>query len=82
MMTLDEIRDLVLSENMFANIEPECAPDTPLDLDSMSLIWLITRLEERYDIAIDYREVDLSHFSSIRAIHAFVSACLIQEAKP
>lgn len=47
--------------------------DEPLFLDSMSIVAMLSRIEEKYGLDIDYRELDLSHFHTIRAIESYLS---------
>ncbi|MFD2670778.1 hypothetical protein [Marinicrinis sediminis] len=67
-----QIRELVMQANLFETMEGELDDEELLHLDSMSLIWLITSLEEQFQIPIDYRTEDLSHFQSIQRIEQYV----------
>lgn len=53
--------------------------DASLYLDSMTIILIISRLEEKYGLDIDYRRLDLSHFDTIRTIQQYVSLLLQRE---
>lgn len=72
MNRLDEIRQMVTESDLFITLDQQIGPDDPIQFDSMSLIWLITKLEERYDIHIDYRTENLAHFESIASISKYV----------
>ena len=49
-------------------------PDETLDLDSLSLIQLVEELEEEFNILVGAADVVPAHFSSARAIAAFLGA--------
>jgi|GEM_PF-2617748 len=72
MVHIDDIKRKVLESSLFVSLDQELGVDEELNLDSMSLIWLISELEELYKISIDYRVVDLQHFRTIRTVHEFV----------
>ncbi|HEX3029075.1 MAG TPA: acyl carrier protein [Clostridia bacterium] len=74
-----EIRQIVIESNIFVDAEGQQVNDNdPLHLDSMSLMWLITGLEERFGIEINFREVDLRHFETVDSIQNYMES-LIKE---
>lgn len=74
-----EIRKIIIEANIFVDVEGQRVNDNdPLHLDSMSLMWLITGLEERFGIEINFREVDLRHFETIDSIQNYLDS-LIKE---
>ncbi|MCG7408930.1 hypothetical protein MH117_16045 [Paenibacillus sp. ACRRX] len=72
MNVLDEIRQMVTESDLFSSLDQEIGAHDPLHFDSMSLIWLITKLEERYAIQIDYRTEDLTNFESMHSISTYI----------
>ncbi|MCD1259614.1 hypothetical protein B5M42_012305 [Paenibacillus athensensis] len=72
MVHIDDIKRKVLESSLFVSLDQELGVDEELNLDSMSLMWLISELEELYRISIDYRVVDLQHFRTIRTVYEFV----------
>lgn len=74
-----EIRQIVIESNIFVDVEGQRVNDNdPLHLDSMSIMWLITGLEERFGIEINFREVDLRHFETVDSIQDYMES-LIKE---
>ena len=67
-----QVKSLVCESQLFAAIEHELDEDEELHWDSMSLIWFITSLEERFGLSIDYRIVSLDHFKTVRSISRFI----------
>lgn len=74
MIQAETIREIVLESELFTTIGADCGFDDALNLDSMSLIWLITELERRFAVEIDYRTLDLAHFNSINSIRDFMAS--------
>ncbi|WP_028545844.1 hypothetical protein [Paenibacillus taiwanensis] len=72
MNVLDEIRQMVTESDLFSSLDQELGADDPIHLDSMSLIWLITKIEERYSIQIDYRTENLAYFESMQSISTYI----------
>ncbi|MEC0244262.1 hypothetical protein P4H65_00325 [Paenibacillus chitinolyticus] len=72
MVHIADIKSIVIESGLFQTLDEQVESDMPLQLDSFSLIWLIEQLESRYRISIDYRTLDLEHFSTIRRIHQLV----------
>ncbi len=74
-----EIRQIVIESNIFVDVEGQRVNDNdPLHLDSMSIMWLIAGLEERFGIEINFREVDLRHFETVDSIQDYIES-LIKE---
>ena len=53
------------------------ADDTPLlgalpELDSMAVVAVITRLEERFAFVVDDDEIDGATFATVGALHRFI----------
>jgi acyl carrier protein len=74
----NEIRQMIIEAHIFVEAQEQINDKDPLFLDSMSLMWLITGLEERFGIDINFREVDLQHFETIDSIQNYVD-CLMRE---
>lgn len=79
MITANTILDVVIASELFTEVDPDSSFDTPLHLDSMSLIWLISALENRFAVEIDYRVLELTHFHSINSICNFINT-LVQSS--
>lgn len=67
-----QVKRLVKESQLFVEMKYEPDEDELLHWDSMSLIWLITSLEEIFVIELDYRTIDLEHFRTIRSISSLI----------
>lgn len=76
MISPDTIKQIVIDSELFTAVGCQCGFDDDLNLDSMSLIWLINELEKRFGIEIDYRDLDLNRFNTIRSIRDHVVSLL------
>lgn len=72
-----EIRQIIIEANIFVDAEGRQINDNdPLHLDSMSLMWLMAGLEERFGIEINFREVDLRHFETVNSIQNYIDSLI------
>ena len=76
MISSETIKRIVIDAEWFTAIGADCGLDDELNLDSMSLIWLINELEQTFEVEIDYRHLDLKRFNTIQAIRDHVVALL------
>jgi acyl carrier protein len=67
-----QVERLVKESQLFVEMKYEPGKDEVLHWDSMSLIWLITCLEETFKIELDYRTIDLEHFRTINSIRSLI----------
>jgi len=80
MISAQGIREILSNNQLYTEITSDLGLDDELNLDSMSLIWLIDILEKTYGLEIDYRIVDLSHFKTINTLRDFMET-LLQETE-
>jgi D-alanine--poly(phosphoribitol) ligase subunit 2 len=77
---LVEIRT-IFSDVLFRKVD---SPDTDLletgVLDSVCLVDLLLTLEQRFGLSVDFEDLDLESFRSIRKIAAFVSISIEKDA--
>ena len=71
---LNEVLDLS-SSNIELKADSALLGALP-EFDSMSIVYILTALEERYDIAINDDEIDASIFESVSDLTEFVKGKL------
>lgn len=67
-----QVKELVKECQLFDPIERDLLDDEQLHWDSMSLMWFIMSLEKNFEIQLDYRTVNLDHFSTIEKIDLLI----------
>lgn len=77
--TLAEVKDLLVETLAIQDRAAGLTADTPLldhlpELDSMAVVELLVRLEERFDIQIDDSAVSGEVFGSLGSLAAFVDS--------
>lgn len=72
MIDIDTVRDLV-SECLEMGIPMEIDYDTPIVVDSFSMVWVRHLLEQRHGIEISPDREALASFSSVRGIHGYLA---------
>ncbi|WP_405775476.1 acyl carrier protein [Streptomyces sp. NBC_01390] len=81
MITLENVQDIVAEcmrmQDGAGPDEPdepaEFDVDSPLALDSFTLVWILHLLEERHDFEIPPERLDSSSFRSVRAFHGYLA---------
>lgn len=72
MISTDEIRDLLTRHQIVPYSAEELGEDTPITLDSLSLVRFQYALEEEHGIVVDPYDADLDHFTSLGGIHVYL----------
>lgn len=73
MITLENVKGIV-TECLSMRDEPVAIDlDSPITIDSFSLVWIQHLLEERYDIEIAPEHSDFPTFTSVRAFHGYLA---------
>ncbi|MET7286391.1 hypothetical protein [Streptomyces sp. NPDC005573] len=73
MITLESVKSIV-TECLSIRDEPvEIDLDSPITIDSFSLVWIQQLLDERYEIEIEPEHSDVSSFTSVRAFHGYLA---------
>ncbi|GBF74314.1 hypothetical protein PA598K_02651 [Paenibacillus sp. 598K] len=65
---LEEIRELLLDNQLYIVLSEELSYDTPLAMDSLSLLWFLEKLEQRLQQRLTLEEGDYERFDSIASI--------------
>lgn len=65
---LEEIRELLLDNQLYVILSEELSYDTPLAMDSLSLLWFLEKLEQRLQRRLTLEEGDYERFDSIASI--------------
>lgn len=73
MITKDDIKRILADKRIFAAAPDDLGEDTELTLDSLSLVWLIHKLEEAHGIVVDPQGDDFAEFTSVDRIHAYIA---------
>jgi acyl carrier protein len=71
-ITKEQIKQLILERKLFASIAGDIDYHTEFVLDSLSLLWLIDGLEEKFDIQFPVDELDYNKLYSVNAIYEVV----------
>jgi len=72
MITREDMRT-ILAGGTTMGLPSEIGYDTPLVVDSFTLVWLKHELEERYGLVVEPQSEDLDGFDSINNIHAYLA---------
>lgn len=81
MIDREEVRGLLLERKLFAAVSDDLDDDSPVVLDSMSLIWFLHGLNERHGLELTLEECDLSRMTSVRGIHEWLVECMGSRAE-
>ncbi|MEU5191588.1 acyl carrier protein [Streptomyces klenkii] len=73
MITLENVKGIVAECLSIRNEPVAIDVDSPIMIDSFSLVWIQQLLEERYNIEIDPEHSDVSSFTSVRAFHGYLA---------
>jgi len=65
---LEEIRELLLDNQLYVVLSEELSYDTPLAMDSLSLLWFLEKLEQRLHQRLTLEEGDYERFDTIASI--------------
>jgi hypothetical protein len=79
-ITRDDVRLLLLERRLFAAVSEDLDDDSPVMLDSMSLMWLLHGLNERYHVELSLEECDVTQLTSVGRIHEWVATQLERPA--
>lgn len=71
-MTANDIRTLLVERKLYATFDDRLDDDSPLSLDSLSLLWFLAGVEERFGFKVTPEPEDLQHFTCVRRIHAYL----------
>lgn len=85
-ITTNDIREFVLKECLSQEDGQDLCDDTELIglkiIDSLTVLKLVTFLEETTGITISLDEIDFGNFTSIRAIHNFIQERIDRVKQP
>jgi len=73
MITKDDVRRILADKRIFAVAPEDLGEHTELALDSLSLVWLIHKLEEEHGIVLDPQGDDFAEFTSVDRIHSYIA---------
>ncbi|AJS58673.1 acyl carrier protein [Paenibacillus sp. IHBB 10380] len=61
------------------SLSPETDLNNDIGLDSLEMIQFMLKVEDQFNVAIDYDQFDYEHLQSIDAFTAFLKSCQPQE---
>lgn len=69
---LEEIRELLLENQLYVALSEELRDDSRIVMDSLSLLWFLEKLEQRLQLRLELEEQDYERFDSIVSIQQLV----------
>ncbi|GFN30745.1 acyl carrier protein [Paenibacillus xylaniclasticus] len=72
-ITKESIAALLRERKLYGAIDDQMGFDTPILLDSLSLVWFVEGLEQRFRIELELEDADYSKFGSVNEIYALLS---------
>ncbi|MDX3638426.1 hypothetical protein [Streptomyces sp. MB09-02B] len=73
MITLEDVRDIVVECMSMGGDPVETDVDSPIMIESFTLVWIQQLLEERHELEIMPDRSDLDSFTSVRAFHDYLA---------
>ncbi|WP_270165425.1 hypothetical protein [Paenibacillus sp. SYP-B4298] len=73
LITLEEIRQLLLENQLYVALSEELRYDSRIVMDSLSLLWFLEKLEQRLQLRLELEEQDYERFDSIQSIQQLIS---------
>jgi acyl carrier protein len=78
MATLEEVRTIICEVLQLGEAGSRMDENSGLlgevpEFDSMAVVYVITAIEDNFDVAIDDDEVDAEVFETLGSLHAFVN---------
>jgi acyl carrier protein len=68
----EDVRHLLLDRRLFAAVSDEVGDDTELHFDSVSVLWFLQGISERFGMDVTLEEGDIEHFTSVGRITAWL----------
>ncbi|WP_127533593.1 phosphopantetheine-binding protein [Paenibacillus kobensis] len=72
-ITQESLLELLHERKLYSSIDEQIDFDTPIMLDSLSLVWFVEGLEQRLGIELELDDADYEKFGSVREIYSLLS---------
>jgi len=72
-ITKEALLELLHERKLFGAVAEQMDFDTPIMLDSLSLVWFVEGLEQRFDIELELEDDDYLKFGSVSQIYELLS---------
>lgn len=82
MISREDVRRLLLDRRLFTTVSDEMDDDAELSFDSVSVLWFLQGISERFGVDVTLEEGDLERFTSVGRITDWLQERLRRTGTP